>query len=283
VGKFSRIVKAKFQKFRWWRISRWWNSKSATIFSDKTHSKYSIGLVTYVNRYDLHFKPLINQLTYLFSDTEINVAVNGYYDADIQEKYLEDIIAFTDKFPHVNLIKYKEGQSLSKLWNELVIHSSSPRTFIFNDDIKLAKGFRTQVESSGVLKEKVAIINASWSHFVITKDAVDEFGWFDERFPGVGYEDHDYEIRLQLKGFQVKSYSVKDLFNISYITTDFSWGANEKTIFNKYSGVNGDHYFAKWEFSDLEKDGYTFVRIVQGYAKLKPDMETPNFYPEIKS
>ena len=282
MGKFSRILKVNVEKLRWWRVSHWWKSKQIQAFPAEIQPKYSIGLVTYIKRYDIHFKPLIKQLTYLFPDTEINVAVNGYYDAEEQEKYLEDITKFTAQFPHVNLIKYKEGQSLSKLWNQLVVHASCPKTLVCNDDIKLAKNFRSQLEATSIFGEDVAIINASWSHFLISKEAVGTYGWFDERFPGVGYEDHDFEIRLKLKGKEVNSYPVKDLFNISYVTTDFSWGKNEKTIFNKYSSVNGDHYFSKWEFSDTEKEGYAFVRIIQGYAKMKPEMETPNFYPDFQ-
>lgn len=282
MGKFSRIIKVNLQQLRWWGISQWWINKLPVPHTGPLQTQYSIGLVTYIKRYDIHFKPLIKQLCYLFPDTEINVAVNGYYDQEQQQAYLKDIKDHVSQYPNVKLISYAEGQSLSKLWNQLIIHSTSPKTFIFNDDIKLAKNFRHQIEGSGILKEQVAIINASWSHFLISRSAAKAYGWFDERFPGVGYEDHDFEIRLKIAGLEIKSFAIKDLKNLSYATKDFSWGANERTIFEKYSGVNGDHYFAKWDISEKEQEGFTFVRIIRGYAKIKPDMETPDFYPDFQ-
>ena len=34
--------------------------------------------------------------------------------------------------------------------------------------------------------------------------------------------------------------------------------------------------------AETAKEGFVYARIIQGYAKLKDGMETPNFYPEIK-
>ena len=65
----------------YWRLTGlfWFfypQSKKAEILS----KKYSIGIVTYINRYDRFFRPLINNICKLFPDVEVIVAINGYYD-----------------------------------------------------------------------------------------------------------------------------------------------------------------------------------------------------------
>ncbi|PKP50201.1 MAG: hypothetical protein CVT95_02745, partial [Bacteroidetes bacterium HGW-Bacteroidetes-12] len=122
---------------------------------------------------------------------------------------------------------------------------------------------------------------SSWSHFLISKPILSKVGWFDERFPGVGYEDQDYEIRLALRDIPFIDIKVNHLKNIVYQTKDFSYGKNIETDYKKYSSSNGKHYFSKWETSDTAKQGFIYVRIIQGYAKLKDGMETPNFYPDL--
>lgn len=104
-------------------------------------------------------------------------------------------------------------------------------------------------------------------------------GWFDERFPGIGYEDHDYEIRMALKGFTVESIDVDGLKNENVVPKDWSWGDSHSVIFGKYSGPNEEHYFKKWSISKEEEQNSTWVRIIQGYAQLKEGMATPDFYP----
>lgn len=282
MGKVLRLSAVLLNNIKWWFISILWKFKPQPKAKEITNKQYSIGVVTYVKRYEIHFLPLIKQLVTLFPDTQLIVAINGYYDHDIQKQYLKKIMTQLDTFKNVIYFHYDEGQSLSKLWNQLVIHSNSEKTFIFNDDIQLATGFRTSIEKSIILNHDCGIINGSWSHFLISKSIIKKVGWFDERFPGVGYEDHDYEIRLTLKGLPLIEVNVNHLKNIVYKTKDFSYGNNIETVFEKYSSVNEKHYLSKWEFSETEKEGFVFVRIIQGYAKLKTGMETPNFYTNIE-
>ncbi|MDG1476884.1 MAG: hypothetical protein P8Q14_07035 [Vicingaceae bacterium] len=280
-GKFIRLAKHQLSNLKWRFIDVAWKSKPSPVAKVVTNTIYSIGVVTYVNRYEIHFLPLIKRLVTVFPETQITIAINGYYDADIQKEYLAKITGLLKMYQNVNFITYNTGQSLSKLWNQLIIHSKTNKTFIFNDDIKIASSFRTKLEASGILDEPCGLINASWSHFLMSNKIIKKNGWFDERFPGVGYEDQDYEIRLVLNGITIKDFKVGGLKNLVFKTTDFSYGENVETDFEKYSSDNGKVFFKKWKVTQVEEKGFTWVRIIQAYAQPIEEMETPNFYPEI--
>jgi len=282
IAKSIRFSKNYWSNIKWWFIDVVWKFKSNPTAKDITNTTYSIGVVTYVNRYEIHFLPLIKRLITVFPDTQIVIAINGYYDEEIQKNYLAKITGLLATYKNVNFVTYQTGESLSKLWNQLLINSKTDKTFIFNDDIKIASCFRNKLEQSGVLDEKCGLINSSWSHFLMSKTIVNINGWFDERFPGVGYEDQDYEIRLVLNGITIKDYQVAGLKNLVYKTTDFSYGANIETDYEKYSSDNGKVFFKKWITSPTEETGFVYVRIIQRYAKLVEEMKTPNFYPEIE-
>src|SRR5208283_5090968 len=133
---FLKKIRTAFRLTYWELIKVWWFmlpiSKNNTQY---THT-FSIGIVTYINRYDALFKPLIKNLCKIFPDVEIVVAINGYYDQEKQQKYLTKIKTLLAKYPNVKYIEYNEGQSLSKLWNQLIIHAANEKVFIFNDDVK---------------------------------------------------------------------------------------------------------------------------------------------------
>ena len=241
---------------------------------------FSIGIVTYINRYDKLFKPLIKNLCKLFPDVEIVVAINGYYDQEKQQKYLTEIKALLAKFPNVKYIAYSEGQSLSKLWNQLVIHAINRKVFILNDDVKIAPYFRKNVEESGILKKELGLLNWSWSHFLISKSIIHQIGWFDERFPGVGNEDEDYEARLVIAGVYIESVEISGLKNIIIQTKDFSYGKHTETVNIKYVKGNKIIFDKKWDMLPEPKEGYVFVRLLGKYLKLNAGMETPNFYKD---
>ncbi len=282
IAKVIRIFKVYWNNFIWLFIDFFWQFKSTPKSKKISNNNYSIGVVTYVKRYEIHFLPLIKRLITVFPDTQIIIAINGYYDQEIQHEYLNKITNLRSTYKNVNFITYHKGQSLSKLWNQLIISSKTNKTFIFNDDIKIAATFRNQLEKSAILKEKCALINSSWSHFLISKEIIKFNGWFDERFPGVGYEDQDYEIRLTLNGIKIKDFTVKGLKNLVFKTTDFSYGKNIEIDYEKYSSDNGKMFFKKWAISNTKKKDYTWVRIIQKYARPIVGMETPNFYPKIE-
>ena len=262
----------------WKLIIQVWKFKSNNYGEERANISYSIGIVTYFDRYDNFFKPLITNLITIFPDTEFIIAINGYYNKVVQEKYLKDINIFLSKFKNVKIVDFTEAQSLSKLWNLLILNSSCTKTLILNDDILISTKFRKNLEETNFLSEEIGLINRSWSHFIISKKIISQVGWFDERFPGVGNEDEDYECRLIFKDIEVKTYIVKGLKNIVFLTKNFSYGKNISTEAVKYVRKNKIFFDSKWNVSKKKLPSFRYVGILQAYAKLRDGMNTPNFY-----
>jgi len=283
MSKFFRIIKQYVLEVKWVFINLGWSFISLPK-SSKPHSdtSFTFGITTYKERYQPYLQPLVKKLVYLFPEVPIVIAVNGYHNLSEQEKYLEQIVEWVKPYKNVSLITYNEPQGLCKLWNQIVIKAPSQKVFLLNDDINISKSFKNGILSSGILDSEFGLINGSFSHYMINKSVIKTVGWFDERFPGIGYEDHDYEIRMTLAGKKVEHFDIEGIKNENVIPKDWSYNEDHHVILTKYSGPNEKHYFSKWEFTDKEREGFTHVRIIQGYAKLKPNMMTPDFYPEIE-
>ncbi len=241
---------------------------------------YSICIVTYCKRFDTNFKPLIKKLCTIYPTSEIIVGVNGYYDQNIQQDFLKEFTLFVSRYKNIKWFKYDYGQSLSKMWNQCIINSSNDKVLILNDDVLITKCFRKQLDNiDSKFNNCITILNGSWSHFFITKKIIDYVGWFDERLPGVGNEDWDYEIRSIIKNIPVLSISTNSIVNLVIITKDFSYSKNEITINTKYSNSNWEFFKSKWHISDTAEIGFTRTRFKEiPYVKLKDGMDTPNFY-----
>ena len=269
------------KRIYWSLIPLIWKFFKFESGSERSNFIFSIGIVTYVDRYRYFFKPLIKNLVKIFPDTEFIIAVNGYYDQEIQKKYVNEIKTYLINFTNVKIVDFMQPQSLSKLWNLLIINSTSGKVLIFNDDILISPKFRRYLDSSDVLKSDIGIINSSWSHFIISKKIVLKIGWFDERFPAVGNEDQDYECRLVLNDLLLNDYEIKGLKNVVFLTKNFSYGKEVDVEEKKYIKQNKIFFDSKWDLSTTPKPGYKYVRIMNQYVQLKPRMDTPNFYKEI--
>jgi len=284
MGKVLRLSAVLLNNLKWWFIKKSWVFVNCKKNNDKqpTHQNYTLGITTYKERFDSYLKPLILHLNHLFPDTQMVVAVNGFHNQEEQKIYLEKIHHFLTPFKNITFFTYNEPQGLCKLWNQIILKANSPKVFLLNDDISIYKAFRKEIETTGILNSNFGIINESYSHYLIDKSIIQKVGWFDERFPAIGYEDHDYEIRMALNGLVPEFFNFSSIKNEVVVPKDWSWGENDNIILRKYSSANEKHYLSKWEFSETDKDGFVFVRIAQGYVKLKEGMETPNFYNTIE-
>jgi len=267
-----------FYNLYWKVIGSSWLIASKSKHSSNNEINFTISIVTYLDRFDLFFKPLIKHLKFCFPNTEIIVVINGYYDLKKQKRYLVAVKQFLSNFDYVKVIDFEQPQSLSKLWNLAIIAAINEKVLIMNDDLKIVPWFNKDLMKSNILSEEIALINRSWSHFIISKKIFKEIGYFDERFPGVGNEDEDYECRLVLKGILIKTFKIKSLKNIVYKTKNFSYGEKVITINEKYVKANKIFFDSKWQTSTTVQDGFNYVEILNLYVKLKTGMETPNFY-----
>jgi len=235
---------------------------------DKIKNNYSIGVVTYVARYEKYFIPLIKQLNSVFPDKEIICAINGHPDTSLQIEYLKNVTDFLKGFPNIKYITYERHQPIAKCWNWLTLMSFSPAILILNDDIKINLLFRKDFEKIFTENQDFFVINNSWSHFLISKNAIKEIGWFEERLLGSGDEDGDYINRMAIKGRGVINKLCRGIINYVAEQKNAGWKNISGVGHGKYSEINKEFMIKKWSSDYLQK----------GKAVLMKGMETPVFY-----
>jgi cytochrome c-type biogenesis protein CcmH/NrfG/glycosyltransferase involved in cell wall biosynthesis len=248
---------------------------------------YSIGVVTYLGRYETYFKPFLNELVGIFPDREIVVFVNGHYDVVKQTAYLREITAFLSSFRNVRYVTHLEHQSLARGWNHLVWMSRQRRVLICNDDLRIQPLFRQQMEAGLAENSDFFVINRSWSHFIMSHEVIRQVGWFDERFKGVGYEDGDYMVRMIAANRRLTSVACGGVNNIVATQENAGWADQSKVTRGKYSLMNEEFFRQKYEsnFTGREErsdDAYAIRFPWNGEilkATLKAGMATPEFYP----
>ena len=159
--------------------------------------KFTIGIVTYIERFDKWFKPLLTKIKDQRPDVEVIVCINGEHNKDFDEEYRKEMLVFLSKFSNVYPMFFTSHRSLSKLWNNLLINSTNDILVRLDDDLTITNtNFWTQiVEALKINNYRSFKINGSWSHTVLNRMEVAEVGWFDERFLGIGEEDGDFEWR----------------------------------------------------------------------------------------
>ena len=264
--------------FYWKLISFSWYFLSKPTSQLERQSSFSIGITTYINRFESYFKPLIKQLHYCFPDTQLVVLLNGHYELEEQHLYIKKAKAFLDQYPNVKLVTFERPQSLSKLWNLCVINADAEKVLMLNDDLKLSPWFAKAFHASKILGSEIALINRSWSHYLISKSVLRRVGWFDERFPAIGNEDEDYEARLSMAKLPLTDFKIREIFNVVELPKKYSYGKDVDLVNVKYAKSNQDFFNLKWDKVYEKKKGYFYVPILNAYLKLKDGMETPNFY-----
>jgi hypothetical protein len=174
----------------------------------------TIGISTYNKRFE-SLKHLVNQVR-MRCDNQIIIAVNGNHNEPFDEQYRKELLLFTANVSNCFVIMFTEFRSLSKLWNEIVIHSSNEYVYLLNDDLEFHNSSVFHVIEKMINEGNelfMCPIN-SWSHFVISKTLLDTLGYFDERLLGIGEEDGDIEWRyIERFHERVKGVALHGIFN----------------------------------------------------------------------
>jgi len=185
---------------------------------EKWTGSLSIGITTFERRFADYFIPLVKQLRAIDPETEIVVAVNGEHQQLFSESYRSDLLEFLAGQSHVYPILFPQFRGLTKLWNSIVVHATGDHILILNDDVAITKPrFLDKVRQAlGRSKGASFTINRSWSHFVISREEIDQLGYFDERLIGIGEEDGDTSWRyLSQYGRPIEDYSIAGIDNYS--------------------------------------------------------------------
>lgn len=265
------------RRLKWRGSARWFEyrrRRSGTLPVD-----YDIAVTTFISRFDTYFKSLLSQLLWMFPDRRILVVANGHHAQARQEVYLADLRNLLARFPRVTLISHSEPVGLARMWNEVLRASTAGRLLVLNDDLYLMAHFRSQMEASGLLKEKIATINGTWSHFLITHEVLDAIGGFDEGFVEIGYEDADYEVRLACRGIPVARYQMNGLWSWEEQPSEYSYGPQLALPDGKYSGRNRNYFFGKWKTFERETPGCLHLPMVGRWVQLSEPGERGDARP----
>lgn len=258
-----------------------WRAEAALLGAGTTRKQhFDIIVTTYIARFDTYFKGLIFQLSRLFSDLTIFVVVNGHYDWQQQSVYLDRLHRFALKFPTVRLIIFDEPTGLSSMWNRAIAATRSDSVMILNDDLYLSSRFGREIQKSLLLNSAIALINDSWSHFLIKRSIFEEVGPFDESFCEIGYEDRDYEIRLARAGITIENFEVAGIVNCVEQPDVYSYGKEISISDGKYCSSNRDFFYRKWFLSSEESVGAVYVPRLAKWVT--PSTDTIYIKPAIK-
>ena len=219
----------------------------------------SVLIVTFKER-QAYVQDLIRKVKDADPDIKILLAVNGNNDEIMDEQYRKNMLALAHNTPNCFPLICSEFMSLPKLWNTLVLFSSTEYNFIICDDVEYGNKDTIRIikEYIKLTKEEFFTINGGFSHFVITKQMLHKLNYFDERLCGFGEEDGDIIHSFILKenrnlpALQISNIYNKALYNIKnkHIETH----CDNKPVFNrefasiKYvrddiNGINGMNPF----------------------------------------
>lgn len=172
--------------------------------------KYSLVIVTYEDRFEDYFKPIVSQIRSQRNDVEISLQINGNYDKSLNEGYRKSVLRFISNYDNIIPQFYTKFTSLAKMWNRGIQNCSNDVVLVLNDDVKIFDGFFDFIDDT-IYENCFFTINNIFSHFVISKNIIESLNWFDERFLGVGKEDRDIQIKYKESNINtelIKSYHI---------------------------------------------------------------------------
>jgi hypothetical protein len=199
--------------------------------------------------------------------------------------YLQEATSFLGRYRNIRYITYLDHQPLARGFNWLVMMAKRQNVLILNDDVGVNAEFRYNFEKTPPPAD-IFTINGSWSHFVINKRAMALTGWFDERFPGIGWEDIDYVIRLKLLGVPLGDSLIHGLENYRAQPEDASYAHITPVDRGKYSFINWEFFQEKWRPAEASfpppPDAIRVHAVVPEDWRIRPNQELlamPGLYP----
>jgi hypothetical protein len=235
-----------------WQLQR--NIRSSQIWDEIT-----IGVTTYIERYDEWLVPLLTEGLKHSLDRKWIVAINGHKDSTAQDRYLN---RFQTEWRHVarlTCLVHRRAVGVAQLWNEIIQASPTRYLLILNDDLTIFPGFWQWLASQQAPDGKLIKINNIWSHYLVDKALLDQLGYFDETLAEMGFEDTDFEGRMWTAGLSPGSI-VSPYIQHAWEQPDDTSYESERVL-GKYSKMNQDRFFEKWRTAAGGEPGLYFPRI----------------------
>jgi glycosyltransferase involved in cell wall biosynthesis len=228
----------------------------------------SIGITTFEHRFERYFVPLLDRIR---GDTgnEIIVAVNGEHEREFGEEYRRRVLEFIAGHKNVYPVVFPRFRGLSKLWNSIIVHATHDYILMLNDDIMIGKAEFLGEVCAALRRNggRTFVINRSWSHFVVSREEIDELGYFDERLLGIGEEDGDITWRYMKRyGREIPSFPIKGFENYAEETVRTYQPVNIQT----HSGTKYSLFNRKFVFEEKYAPATEGVRgMFEGPVELK--------------
>lgn len=210
------------------------------VENDQTDNETSRGIVvtTFEKRFFSSALPLIQQLRDAGIEYPIIVVINGNLDGNHNQDLRRKFISELTKFNNLGVVTNFQFSGISRHWNLGIQLLGTESVACFSDDLVVSRHFKNELESVfDAVKVAGLVTIEGFAAFVITRNLIDEIGWFDERFQGFGEEDGDYVWRyikrfkkdpprfksfslvhqnLQSRGDEVAGISKYSLFNLAW-------------------------------------------------------------------
>ena len=203
-------------------------------------NNYTIAITTFSLRLGI-VTDLIRQVR-THTDRNILLCINGEKDGNFNNDYRKSILNICSEYDNIFPIFFVETRGLAKMWNTLLSHSDNHHVMLLNDDIIVqssdvfdkAQNHINSPEFTGV-----ALINSSFSHYIVDRRVIDGIGYFDERLLGFGEEDGDLVYRLLKNNYNYNLLWVSGLINmISPIRDENIKKGSINNVEHKYSNHN---------------------------------------------
>lgn len=236
--------------------------------SRNLEQEFTIGITTYIERYEHYFKPLYRAISRCFPEVKVTVTVNGYGNSEEQRHYLQrlqqELCSTAPK--HHSFVLHDHPAGLTTLWNEILDLSLPLPVLILNDDLRIYPWMRRWAESFDWKADQLTLLNSTWSHFVISKPVIDRLGAFDPGFKGIGFEDMDYTARAGMADLPIGNALCSYLAHQNHQPRTTSFDDDSGRVWGKYTSVNEEYFYSKWETCPAEAG----VFIKQIHAHVKP-------------
>jgi len=156
-----------------------------------TTTNYSIGITTFKRR-ESYLYSLIKSIRSQ-TDADILITINQDYKEPVDNSYMERVYRFVSDYDNIFIFAFPTFTSLSKMWNTIIVNSSTQINLILNDDVIICDGFFQSIQNIDVAD--CIKINCTFGMFFLNKKCAIELNFFDERLLAYGEEDGDFTWR----------------------------------------------------------------------------------------
>jgi hypothetical protein len=151
---------------------------------------YCIAITTFSKR-QRYIKNLVHSIR-AQSDIDIYLCVNCDYNEPFDEDYRKFIMGLCSEYSNIYTTFYLKFRGLTKMWNDAIINGCKQYTCIMNDDSIVTEGFIDELVANNANNQDILKINNGWACFIVNKDYLENSGFFNEYYIGIGYEDCDF-------------------------------------------------------------------------------------------